>query len=508
MPILTRNIFGVDLDHQAVEIARLNLLLRGLAKRDLLPPLTDNIRQGNSLISGAEKELKGYFGKDWQAKHPFNWQDEFKDIMAGGGFDIIISNPPYLRVSGIDEDIDHYVRNHFETIFGHFDYYIAFLERSVKLLKTGGLLGFIVPNKFLVRSYARHFRSWLLDNAILIRLVDVSTIPVFGEASIYPVMIILSRASAKNETRPNLSVARITPEMFSTLLATGDLTYSGVDQDSFRKNKYCTFDVSITGSEETIFRRMENGVESLGMFARALTGTPAINLFYKWGELMVSKENLNKNETTLPFINVSNVSRYIISWGGKIRAAKRRLSSPYLRFHPEYVGDNKWRVFSIHPKIVISGTAKHLTAALDDVGYANLSLYAIVDWESKRPYHINYLLALINSTLLDFWFTKKFGSTHMAGGYITYNAIYLEQLPIRRIDFKNSDDKQAHDSIVALVEKMLELHKKLAPLKEIFSDEREQLLKEIAKTDKEIDNLVYDLYGLTEAERKIVEANT
>jgi hypothetical protein len=84
MPILTRNIFGVDLDKQAVEIARLNLLLRGLAKRDHLPPLTDNIKPGNSLISGTEKELKGYFGKQWKDKHPFNWDEEFKDVMTGG----------------------------------------------------------------------------------------------------------------------------------------------------------------------------------------------------------------------------------------------------------------------------------------------------------------------------------------------------------------------------------------------------------------------------------------
>jgi len=507
-PILTGNIFGVDLDMQAVEIARLNLLLGSLARRETLPSLADNIRQGNSLISGREEELKKYFGNNWRDKKPFNWEEEFKDLMAQGGFDVVIGNPPYLRVSGINEDIDRYIRTHFETVFGHFDYYIAFLERSVKLLKDGGLLGFIVPNKFLVRNYAKRFRSWLLDNATLVRLVDFSAIPVFGDASIYPVIIVLSRSAAKTETRTPLSVARMTPRTFTAFLNTGDITYSSVEQKNLGANKYCTFDISIIGNEETVFRRIERGAEPLGAFAKALTGTPAINLFYRWGELLCSQEDVAEDEKALPFINVSNVSRYAISWGKKIRAAKRRLSAPYLRFHSEYVGENKWRVFCINPKIVVAGTAKRLTVALDEVGYANLSLYAIVDWESKRPYHINYLLALINSTLLNFWFSKKFGSTHMAGGYITYNGIYLEQLPIRRIDFGKPAEKKKHDSLVALVERMLELNKRLAPMRNSGSNEETELLRQIERTDKEIDSLVYDLYGLTEEERKIVEGES
>ena len=108
--ILTSNIFGVDLDIQAVEIARLNLLLRSLAKRDLLPSLAGNIRQGNSLISGTEEELKGYFGDDWQDKKPFNWDEQFKDIAAQGGFDVVIGNPPYVRQETLGEEFKTYAQ--------------------------------------------------------------------------------------------------------------------------------------------------------------------------------------------------------------------------------------------------------------------------------------------------------------------------------------------------------------------------------------------------------------
>jgi len=91
LPLLTGNIFGVDLDDQAVQIARLNLLLRALARRETLPSLAENIRRGNSLISGGEAELRPYFGDGWREKHPFNWEQEFSGIMARGGFDVVMS---------------------------------------------------------------------------------------------------------------------------------------------------------------------------------------------------------------------------------------------------------------------------------------------------------------------------------------------------------------------------------------------------------------------------------
>ncbi len=160
MPILTSNIFGVDLDQQAVEIARLNLLLRGLAKRDHLPPLTDNIKRGNSLISGTEEELKGYFGENWRDKHPFNWEYEFKDIMANGGFDIVIGNPPYVRIQTLPRDEADYYRSHFSSAHGSFDLYVLFIEKAIKLLKDRGKLGLITSGKFLKSPTAKRYVSY------------------------------------------------------------------------------------------------------------------------------------------------------------------------------------------------------------------------------------------------------------------------------------------------------------------------------------------------------------
>jgi type I restriction-modification system DNA methylase subunit len=147
LPILTNNIFGVDLDKQAVEVARLNLLLRSLAKREPLPYLGNNIKNGNSLISGNEAELKKYFGDNWKDKNPFNWDDEFKDIMKNDGFDVVIGNPPYVQLSleeNLPEGLKDYLLNTYGSSMGRLNTFGFFIKRGIELLKDGGYLGFIV----------------------------------------------------------------------------------------------------------------------------------------------------------------------------------------------------------------------------------------------------------------------------------------------------------------------------------------------------------------------------
>ncbi len=96
---------------------------------------------------------------------------------------------------------------------------------------------------------------------------------------------------------------------------------------------------------------------------------------------------------------------------------------------------------------------------------------------------------------------------HMQGGYLRFRKQFIEQLPIRRIDFDNPKDKNMHDALVALVERMLELNKRLAPIRDTYGYERDELLSEIRRTDANIDQKVYELYGLTEEERQTIEAS-
>ena len=86
----------MDLDEQAVELARLNLLLNTFDAQTKLPGLENNIKNGNSLISGTDEELERFFGKNYRDKKPFNWQEEFPEVFKQGGFDCVIGNPPYV----------------------------------------------------------------------------------------------------------------------------------------------------------------------------------------------------------------------------------------------------------------------------------------------------------------------------------------------------------------------------------------------------------------------------
>lgn len=147
LSILLDNIYGVDLDPQAVEIARLNLLLNTLEDRAKLPFLDKNIKNGNSLISGTDEELKKYFGKNFRDKKPFNWEEEFPEVFKQGGFDVIIGNPPYVFTrENIEENEKKFYLDKYTLTEFKLNTYILFIEKSFNLLDGKGNLGFIIPN--------------------------------------------------------------------------------------------------------------------------------------------------------------------------------------------------------------------------------------------------------------------------------------------------------------------------------------------------------------------------
>jgi hypothetical protein len=148
------------------------------------------------------------------------------------------------------------------------------------------------------------------------------------------------------------------------------------------------------------------------------------------------------------------------------------------------------------PKILVQDIGKRLVATLDDEYFYVKD--ALMLHQKENGLDLKFVLAIINSKLLNYWYAQKFPTLSVAK-----NAIL--QLPIHRVNFDNPAEKKMHDDLVTLVDKILELNKRLAPIRNTPCNERDELLREINRTDNEIDNLVYDLYGLTEEERKIVE---
>jgi len=442
-------------------------------------------------LENIEKQLREFTSKN-QTKPFFPWKLYFAEVFEKkNGFDVVIANPPYVRVSGISEEEDKTIRNKYRAVFGHYDLYIPFIERGIFLLNNKGVMAYITPNKYLTKRYANKLRPFLLKETSLIQLIDTSQAKTFDTASVYPVITILT----KRETDKKIKIAILDDFTFWPFFNSG-LRSNGyyLDQKEFENNKNHIFDIFIDSGSRSLFRKISNDSKVLGSYSRILTGTPAINKFYEWDKLLVSEEEARKSKAEkLKFINVSNVKPYFISWGEKIRAVKKTLTNPYLIFDENLVGKNKWSVFK-KKKIVIKGTAKNLTAAYDQIGYANLSLYAIIfderhNDENKTLYH----LGLLNSKLLNYWYCKKFASSNLAGNYISFNGIYLEQLPIKQA----SQAKQK--SIISLVKKILTITKSNNYLQ---SDSKQ---KEVQEYKKKIDRMVFELYGLDNDEIKLIK---
>jgi len=192
--LLLTHIFGVDIDSQAVEVTKLSLLLKVLEGEDeqsvgtqraffrerALPDLASNIKCGNSLIG------PDFFHKTQRSLVPdeetyrinaFDWQTEFPEIMASGGFDAVIGNPSYLfgrdwKALDIGEDIKEYFKSKYKTSLYQLDMFSLFIEAASKLCKTFGYIGQIVPNVWLTNIYSAITRNFILQQAEELVIID------------------------------------------------------------------------------------------------------------------------------------------------------------------------------------------------------------------------------------------------------------------------------------------------------------------------------------------------
>lgn len=202
--VLTNNIFGVDLDHKAVEIAQLNLLLKLAEKGHRLPLLQKNIQNGNSLID--DDAIAGDKAFKWQERFSsiiqFDEKDQLKD---GYGFDVIIGNPPYVRPHKISKADKEFLWKNFQTFRAKSDLYNCFMERGIGLLKEGGLFSFIVPHTWISLESFYEIRRYILENCKVVKLVQLPK-KVFKDATVETTIFVLTKEpSEEKETTTILS---------------------------------------------------------------------------------------------------------------------------------------------------------------------------------------------------------------------------------------------------------------------------------------------------------------
>jgi len=181
--IIEQNIFGVDINEESVEITKLSLFLKMAAPNKKLTDLSKNIRVGNSLVNESSIDVKA-----------FNWNNEFKKILNDGGFDVVIGNPPYLRIQGLHESHDHttkFLEKNYVSATGRYDYYVLFIERGSSFLKKNGYFGFITPHKFTSAEFGIGIRKYLSEKNLLHKFVNFTHNFVFEDAAIYTGILIL-----------------------------------------------------------------------------------------------------------------------------------------------------------------------------------------------------------------------------------------------------------------------------------------------------------------------------
>jgi len=561
--ILERNIFGVDLNEESIEIAKLSLWLRTAQPRRKLNVLSSNIKCGNSLIDS--KAVAG--------NKSFNWQQEFPTVFANGGFDVIVGNPPYVRAELLGFCRDYLESNY--TVFNAAgDLFSYFYEQSFKLLKENtGLFGFI-SNTFDKTTAGVSVREYLQKEVSFLKYIDFTEVQIFEGATTYPVILILRNAFS---TKNNFEYIKIPKVYQGKIIDIDILDFISVEQNSLNKINW-SFKSKLSSDLFSKLRMFKSIKELYGKSYRGiLTGLNEafiipksypigdhIKPIYEGKELSKWK-NIESGQQLILFESKWTKSKY----GNTIN--EETALNKLLNDYPEFVnrilpfkerarkrydkGDFFWELRNCayyhlfeKPKIVFPNLQNSNKFSFDDSG-AYINAPAVI-----LPTNDKFLLAILNSKLIWYFLTNI--CVVRSGGYIEVKPQYFEQIPIpNRIE--NSDLLRITELIISLqsqfneknnyflkyinaqfiiekpskklqkwydidfqtfIQELKKIIKKAKGEKLNKSDEMEwmelfeskkaevqSLQTQIDQTDREIDQMVYELYGLTEEEIKIVE---
>lgn len=451
--ILKNNIFGVDLDRQAAEIASVNLMLKALKPKEKLPLILDeNIRVGNSLISGTEEELRGYFGESWEDKKAFNWEAAFGE----DGFDVVMGNPPYVNVANLIDDEKDFLMGTYQSAVKRLDIYIAFIERGVNLLKNGGKISFIIPYPFLNQNYSEKMRKMILDNCLVEEIVDLSAFKIFSDATVRNVIIILKKEldeAIRTGNRIKVTTQEKNPSQESKI--SGNLFY--IPQQVFHHTPEYMFRLELNEKTIPIIKKVNsNGIN----FGKILVAS--------WGArgVPVSQFHLDQriNDLCKKMIKGGNVSRYSFNYSGKWILYD--IDKLYRPSFPELFESEKLVISKVTGKTGLIATYDDENYYTDDSLCCCILKYNLKDTDAKilrkhklyvdeeevelsRRYDLKYILGLINSKLLNFYFKTLLGYA------LNVYPESIEQLPIYPATLEEQKP------LIELADRMLALNKEL-----------------------------------------------
>lgn len=545
--ILKNNLFGVDIDPQAVEITMMSLYLKALEgersqmppRQHILPELKYNIMCGNSLIGPDIYGQATLFGDAERDRiNAFDWNSDaagFGRIMKSGGFDCVIANPPYIRIQMLRDSAPveaEYLKQHYSTArSGNFDIYVCFVEKGKLLMRDAGRLGFILPSKFFQTDYGKALRNLLVSAKAVESVVDFSHLQVFDGPTTYTCLLFLS-----GEGEQTIHYTRIEDEK---KLSSFEGQHSNVPATALSSGPW----VFASQGKRAVFAKMESeSVRLIDLPADISRGSSsgADDVFVVQKTNRKSAYRSRDGETVRLEADILRVPVYATDFGRYFfrPAANERIIFPYrtdaassdlideadlrrefpltfeyLRTRRHLLDKRKqfatWYSYSAPRNLSVHDSADLLVPLLADRGLFSefhhkgeqFCLMASGGFSIKMKddarLSVKYLLALLNSKLL-FSYLKS-NSNVFRGGWVTCTKQYVAPLPV------HLGNKARQAPLVALADRMLELNKKKHAGK-LAPSQLDRLEREIAATDAEIDNLVYKLYGITDEERKVIEA--
>ena len=527
--ILENNLYGVDINQESVEIAKLSLWLNTAESNRKLTSLNNNIKCGNSLID--DPEVAG--------DKAFNWQNEFPNVFKSGGFDVVMGNPPYVDIKALDKDFVKALFNEFKTTENRINLYSVFIEKGYFLLKSKGFLSFINPNSILVNSSYTKIRKMLLDDVTtIIKLPD----DVFKDASVETIIfefrkhysndIVKTVVYKKNEKINYVDGSKTTE----------------ISKSNWKHNENWNFNIYVSKEQFQLLGKISSNTKKLVDIADFSLGITPYDKYRGHSEEVIKSRAFHSNTKTgidyKPLISGGNINRYLVS----------DEVSEYIKYG-DWLGASREEKFFKSPRVlirqIVSGKPPRIYA-----GFTEKSLYytqigfGIIP--KPETISVKSLLALINSSLINFYHKYSFLDLEKElfqkilianckrfpiPKLLFDNPRLFNQLVDEIIEFKTIENDVINNFIELLLFKfsiskpskklqnwanfdfgeflneLKTLKVKLGiddlnELKQDFKSQKEKaqgLKNQINQTDKEIDQMVYELYGLTKEEIEIVE---
>jgi len=496
--IMQNNLFGVDIDAQAVQITKMSLYIKmlegergAIVGQGVLPRLRENVKCGNSLIA---HDIGALPEKASERIKPFTWESKregFGEIMAAGGFDAVIGNPPYG--AEFPEATLDYLKSRLTSFVWRGESYSVFLEQATRLLKIGGCLGYIIPDTYLNLGFTQTLRAFLLQNT---HIREVVTLPsnIFAGATVDTTLLFVDKAPpTKTFHESTVTIKTFDKRQPVEAIADPQREFS-ISTSVWHQQD--AFNVSSDIDEMNLLAKIEGGNPKVADVAKLFYGIKV----YQVGKGVPPQtkqirdtkpftSEKQKNKSFLPFFDGMHIGRYESLWN----------RDNWINYGPWLAEPRKPEKYQGEKILIRKIVGSTLIATyIPETSYCNTLLF-VLKIESGAAITYPFLLGVLNSRCIGWYFRRRF----QISAADTFPQIMIRdilQFPIPPAD------QSRHDQLVARVERMLELHQQKQAAKSDAA--RERLQREINVTDEQIDALVYELYGLTKEEIAIVEKDT